>query len=358
VAARIESPSGVDALTEFVQFFDQVYQYRSARWPATLPLQLPVLSGESVFAKPRVIKPFVAREGGAIVARVAALIDCLYQDQWKEKLGHLVMFEAMPGTRDAVKQMMDAACEWLRTQGAPAARAGFGLFEFPFVIDDYETLPPDLIRQNPAYYHSLLKDAGFESEKGWVDYKIQVTPELVTRYESALEAARRGGFEIVPIKDAAPARRVHDFTSTWNEAFIKHWGSTPFDEDETALLFEFFGMTGALDTSVIAYRAGEPVGALLVSPETSEGAILKPGRKLSDAEKLNFLGIGVRESARGRGVNLAMAGYAYLELIRRGAKFLSYTLVLDDNWPSRRTAEKLGAKVCANYMVYRRNFSR
>ena len=40
-----------------------------------------------------------------------------------------------------------------------------------------------------------------------------------------------------------------------------------------------------------------------------------------------------------------------------GATHLSYTLVLDDNWPSRRTAEKLGAHVCANYMVYRRNFS-
>jgi hypothetical protein len=52
--------------------------------------------------------------------------------------------------------------------------------------------------------------------------------------------------------------------------------------------------------------------------------------------------------------NLAMAAYAYRELVRRGAK-LSNTLVLNDNWPSRRTAEKLGAFVCANYIVYRRN---
>jgi hypothetical protein len=31
---------------------------------------------------------------------------------------------------------------------------------------------------------------------------------------------------------------------------------------------------------------------------------------------------------------------------------------MDDNWPSRRTAEKLGASVCANYVVYRRPFGR
>jgi hypothetical protein len=93
-----------------------------------------------------------------------------------------------------------------------------------------------------------------------------------------------------------------------------------------------------------------------VTPANSDGAILKPGRKLADSEKLNFLGIGVLEEARGRGVNLGMASYSYLHLIRQGAKYLSYTLVLDDNWPSRRTAEKLGAKVCANYVTYRRNF--
>ena len=93
-------------------------------------------------------------------------------------------------------------------------------------------------------------------------------------------------------------------------------------------------------------------------PEISGIAALAPGHALAAAEKLNFLGIGVREAARGRGVNMAMAGHAYLELVRRGATYLSYTIVLDDNWPSRRTAAKLGAEVCASYVVYRRNFRR
>ena len=121
-------------------------------------------------------------------------------------------------------------------------------------------------------------------------------------------------------------------------------------------MLEGFKPAGAYDTSVIAYRNGAPVGMLFVVPEVTAAAIVRPGRILKDSEKLNILAIGVRESARGQGVNLAMAAYAYLELVRRGAKYLSYTLVLDDNWPSRRTAEKLGAAVCANYMVYRRNF--
>ncbi len=119
-------------------------------------------------------------------------------------------------------------------------------------------------------------------------------------------------------------------------------------------MFRGFASGSGLESTVIAYRGDEPVGVLNALRSSTERVSLALGRILSESEKLNWLGIGVHESARGRGVNLAMAAYVYLELIRQGAKFLSYTLVLDDNWPSRRTAEKLGAKVCASYVTYRR----
>ena len=356
MAVKIEVPQGNEALTEFVLFHDQVYEYRNARWPAPLELQLSTLAGDNPFAQGRIIRPFLARTGSKIIARAVAVMDEHYNRHWREHLGHIIMFEAMPDGHEATQLLMDAACAWLRERGAEAARAGFGLLEFPFVIDDYESLPPNLARQNPDYYHRLLKDAGFESEKGWVDYKIAVQPELVHAWNHALESARRHGYEIVPLKDVPDARRVTDFTDTWKDTFKTHWGFTPLNEDEISLLFEAFKPAGVFDTSVIAYHNGAPVGMLFVVPEVTTTAILKPGRVLQDSEKLNILAIGVRESARGQGVNLAMAAYAYLELVRRETKYLSYTLVLDDNWPSRRTGEKLGAFVCANYMVYRRNF--
>lgn len=358
MAIKIESPEGERALADFVFFYDRIYGYRAARWTAQVPLQLPVLTGLSAFCENRTVKAFLAIEGGEPVARAVAIVDERYIRHWKERIGHIVMFEAMPSARDAVKCMMDEACEWLRGQNLEAARAGFGLLEFPFVIDDYESLPARTSRQNPAYYHNQLKDAGFETEKGWVEYKIEVTPQLVARYQSALEAIRRVGFSVVPLKDVDSARRARDFTSTWNDAFKAHWGVTPFTEKEIVALLEFFASSGGLGTSAIAYCGENPVGVLMATPESTAAAIVSPGHVIGDSQRLNFLGIGVRESARGCGVNLAMASHAYLELIRRGARYLSYTLVLDENWPSRRTAEKLGAKVCANYVVYRRDFRR
>src|SRR5204863_479946 len=82
--------------------------------------------GDSPFAAGRTFRPLVAREGGDIVARGVALVDQRYLDRWDDGVGHLVMFEALPGARDATKQLVDTACDWLREQGMTAARAGFG----------------------------------------------------------------------------------------------------------------------------------------------------------------------------------------------------------------------------------------
>jgi hypothetical protein len=354
MAIRIESPEGEDALTEFLLFQDQVYQYRSARWSAEPPFLLPVLRGESPFSRERTIKPFIAREGEGIVARCLALVDHQYNRHWNERLGHVCWFEAVPDTRDAVRSLMNAACEWLRIQGAEAARDGYsGLFDWPYVIDDYELLPTSGVRFNPPYYHALLKDARFETEKGWVNYKIKVSPELVARWESAAEAGRRAGFEIVHVKDLPASRWIPEFTATFNDAFKRQWGAPPLSEGEVEA---FVGSPDWIDHSLLAYRNGQPAGTLVVQKDLSAEASLSPGRQLADAEKLNWLGIGVVESSRGKGLNLAMAASAYLELVSRGSTYLSYTMVRDDNWPSRRTAEKLGATVCSNHVVYRRNF--
>ncbi len=358
MAVSIDTPTGTDALSEFVRFYDEVYAARAIRWPALVPFQLSVLRNQSPFAQGRSMRPFVARAGGAVVARALAVVDHRYIAHWNEPLGHINMFEALPDTRDAVRLLLDHACEWLAEHGLTAARAGFGMLEFPFVIDDYDSLPPSILRQNPPYYHALLKDAGFESERGAVDYKIAATSELASRWESALAAARRAGYDIVPLKDVPESERASQFARLWNEAFKAHWGNSPFVEAELELLLGRFASPGMIDLTLFAYRGTEAVGVLWVSPEATASALRKPGRTVQPAEKLNFLGIGVHESARGRGVNVAMASYAFLELLRRGATHLSYTLVLDDNWPSRRTAEKLGASVCANYLAYRRDLRR
>src|SRR5262249_54221852 len=69
---RIEIPTGRESLTEFVSFHDQVYGDRSAHWPVAIDLELPILLGDSPFNAGRRMRPFVASDQGAIVARALA----------------------------------------------------------------------------------------------------------------------------------------------------------------------------------------------------------------------------------------------------------------------------------------------
>ena len=151
-------------------------------------------------------------------------------------------------------------------------------------------------------------------------------------------------------------RRLREFTELWADTFKAHWGFVAFTEAELGCLFDEWEPAGLLDTSVLAYDGDDPVGMCIVVADDPAHAVLAPGRAVEDSERLNLLAIGVRERARGRGVNYAIAARSFLALVERGAKWVSYTLVLDHNWPSRRTGEGLGASLCANYLTYRRKF--
>lgn len=354
----IDQISGEEGLHEFCLFADEVNASRAVYWPAIPEMQLPLLKGEGPEAQGRRALPLVARSEGRIVARATAVVDQRYIDHWSEQLGHVVMFEALPDTTEAVRALLNEACGWLRAQGMQAVRTGFGAsFEMPYLLDAYDALPPISTRQNPPYYHSLLKEARFEAEKGWVDYKIEVTPERLELWQQMVKAAETAGFRVATFSELGDDPPITHFSSVWEDAFSRHWGMSPQSEEEWGELFGFLGPIGASDVSVLAYAGDEPVGAVLGIPDLSMMATRAGGRELRADERLNLLGIGVRESARGRGVNLAMAARCYLELAKRGNDFVSYTLVLDDNWPSRRTAEKLGGRVCANYLVYRRSLA-
>jgi GNAT superfamily N-acetyltransferase len=270
------------------------------------------------------------------------------------------MFEALPSSREASRLLIDKACEWFRDQGLVAVRAGFGPFEPGFIIDDYATFLPRMTRHNPPYYHSVLKYAGFDTEKGAGEYIIKVSEELVARYRGYLQSAQRTGYDIIPLHEMRASQWVANFTSTWNDAYRSHWGLAPLTESEFATLFNQPGDTTTLELSAIAYRDGHAVGVGLVRKDRSVRGTGKWRfriRQQSELEQLNSFAVGVCPSDRGRGVGLALASHAYLQLISRGAKYLSFGLVVDDNWPSRRVAEKLGSYTCVNYLTYRKTLS-
>ena len=156
--------------------------------PPDIRNEVDLLAGRTLTAPYLDLQPFCAWSNGTLVARVSAVINRRYISHWGQRLGQLIHFEAAAGEDDAVGAMLTRAMEWLARGAMESVRSGFAAFlDYPYAIDNYGRLPSFLLRGNPEYYHRYLKDAGFETEKGQIDYTAALTPETQTRYARMVE---------------------------------------------------------------------------------------------------------------------------------------------------------------------------
>ncbi|MGH7934219.1 MAG: hypothetical protein ACREQN_13805 [Candidatus Binataceae bacterium] len=358
---RVYQPGTREAFEQFARLPFQVYGDREAWWPPDIQNEVDLLSGRALITAYLDLSPFCAWRGDKLVARVSAVVNHRYNEHWNEKVGQLIHFEAMAGEEDAVAAMLDEALNWLARRGMKAARSGFAAFlDYPYAIDNYDALPSFLLRGNPDFYHRYFKNARFATEKGQTDYTAPLTPEILERYRQMIEAARQAGVTVKSWREYGFLASIDVWTEVTNAAFARHWGWNPITRQEVRPMLMPLGGTPVADLSMVAIVGGQPSGAVFSVPDLSGSlAHVKSGVKLSPERgggtRGALINIAVIEQARSRGIARAMAARSFLTMAQNAMKYAGYTLVLDDNWPSRRTAESLGARVTGNFVTYRRD---
>ena len=366
---HVKKLSTPEDFERYVDFAQEVYRDNPYWVPTDKHHLIKLLSGNAGFGPDSETQAFAVEDEGRTLATIAAMKDDAYYRHWNEKLGQLLFFEALPDQDEAVEALIGEACEWLGERGCTAARLTMlpGA-QMPLTIDAYDAVPTCFHTYNPAYYHSYIKNCGFMTEQGVVQYQVHFTPELEQRYREMVQRAQDSGV-VVRSWDFDRLEEEGDaFAALGNETFSAHWGFMPLPdavmrgftvEFKDFLIPEFMGF---------AEVDGERVGFVYSAPDLNQALHLMRGKnveenfpefqqRFDEIDHGVLLIIGVKREFRGRGINLALAAHSYLGMIGRGYKTASYTVVLDDNWPSRRTAEKLGARVTRNFNVYRKEIS-
>ena len=356
--------STTEELRRYAGFGQEVYRHNPHWVPPDSHHLTTLLAGQGAFDSE--IQPFWVEEGNRVLATVAAIRDETYNRHWNEQMGHLLFFEALPDQDKAVEALMRAACDWLRTRGCNAARLSMlpGM-QLPLTIDAYDAVPTCFHTFNPPYYHSYVKNAGFITEQGVVQYQINFTSDLANRYREMVERATRSGVSLRSWDFDRLEEETETFTNLCNETFRAHWGFMPLPSAVMrGLTVELKDLLVA-DFTAFAEVDGDTAGFVYSLPDLNQAFHGMRGKDIHEnfpefqqrLEKIDhgvLLIIGVKQDYRGRGINLALAAKSYLAMIDRGYRTGSYTVVLDDNWRSRRTAEKLGARVTRNFNVYRK----
>lgn len=367
---RVSSLSSKEDLQRYVDFGQEVYRDIPQWVPPDAHHLISLLEGEGGFGPDTKIQPLLVEADDHILATVTAVTNESYNERWNERLGHLVFFEALPDQNEAVQTLLRAAEDWFRARDCKAMRLSLlpGM-QLAHTIDAYDKVPTVFHTYNPSYYHSYIKNAGFRTECGVVQYQVSFTPELVESYQNMVKRAENSGVSLRKWDFDRMEAENEIFSKLFNETFADHFGFMELPADVMS------GLTVGLkdfliaDFTLFAEADGAPVGFVYSLPDLNQVFHKMKGKlieeHLDEFQQLYqtidhgvLLIIGVKSSQRGRGVNLALAARSYLAMIERGYKTASYTVVMDDNWPSRRTAEKLGARVTRNFNVYRKDFAK
>jgi ribosomal protein S18 acetylase RimI-like enzyme len=352
-------------LERFVDFAKEVYRDNPYWVPTDKHHLIRLLSGNAGFGPGHEIQAFTVEDGHRILARVAALRDEAYYLHWNENVGHVMFFEALPDQFEAVDAVMNAACEWVRERRCTAARLSFlAGVQLPLTIDAYDVVPTCFNSYNPPHYHSYIKNCDFITEQGVVEYETRFTPELEQRYREIVQQARDSGvvvrsWDLERLEEEGAA-----FGALANETFSEHWGFMPLTDAVMRSFYVDFRDFLIPEFLSFAEVDGERVGFVYALSDLNRA--LHPMRdkvleenfpefqqRFQEIDRGVLLIIGVKKEFRGRGINLAVGAQSFLGMMSRGIKTASYT-VMDDNWPSRRTTEKLGGRVARNFVVYRR----
>lgn len=268
-------------------------------------------------------------------ARVMGLVDRVSNEHRNERVGHLLLFEALPDCYRSAQVLFWEALAWLQAKGCETARLGFrSTIDMPLVLDAYDRAPTFLHRGNPPYYHALAKHAGLFPGHGFIEYHLKFDEYWQGRYEATVDGARRRDIVVAPAHDAAR------FTALLNECYTEHWGMPYYLPEEIDIWVRDVGQGTPADFLLFAEVNGELAGATLGCPDFNN-----PGRGI-------LFEICVRKPFRGLGVNYALGAQLFLAMMREGYTEASYTLVLDTNRASRRTVENFGGVPARNFVVY------
>ncbi len=364
---HVRSLSTPEEFRRYADFAQEVYRSYPHWVPSDVHHLIDLLAGQKEAGPHWQVQPFLVEREDRILATLTAVVDDLYNSHWNERMGHLLFFEALPDADAAVSALFRAACDWLSARGCRAARASFlHGWQLPWTIDAYDVVPTVFHTYNPPYYHSYAKNAGFRTEQGMVQYEIAFTPALATRYREMVGGATASGVVLRPWRFDRLDEDAALFGQLLNETFAGHWGSPPFTMPQMHGMTE--GLKDLLIPDFLAFAEVDaaPVGFVFALPDLNQAlhrargtpANAGPAAPAFDAIDRGVLQIvGVQERYRGRGINLALAARSYLAMIDRRYTSASYTIVLDDNWPSRRTAERLGGRVTRNFIMYRRELA-
>ncbi len=368
----------VTGRTDLNQFIDLPYRLfkRDPHWVPPLRMDVRKLLDRTAnpFFEHAEAEYFLARRGGEVVGRIAAISNRLHNDVHADRVGFFGFFESVYD-QDVADALFAEAAAWLTSRGHDVMRgpASFSVNdECGLLVDGFDTPPTLMMPHGPPYYVRLVEGARFSKAKDLLVYR----GGWETAWIPEPERLRRGT-EIIRKRQGVTLRsfRMDDFTREvekikrlYNQAWEKNWGFVPMTDRELDHLAEQFKPVAVPDLIPFAEKDGEVIGFGLCLPDLNyifqrhRSGRLTPALladlllslKLKRVPRLRILLLGVTPEWRGKGVDAMLYNWIWTRAREHGFSWGEAGWILEDNPAMNASLEKMEFSVYKTYRLYDR----
>ena len=355
-----------DLLT-FVRFPWEIYRGDPNWVPPLIKDQVFKLGPSHPFRLHSEMVLFLARNGGRVVGRAAAIIDHHFVDYHGEKTGFFGFFESVQDTQ-VPDLLFSGVREWLRQKGMERMVGPMNPStndECALLVDGFGEPPRLMMPYNPPYYPSLLEKTGLSKVIDlytyWLEARSFQQERLARLTERLLRKEPELRIRAIDLNRFPEELRV--VREIYNDAWSKNWGFVPITEaeiEQTAkelkplvvpelVLFAYWG------DDPVAFSVGLPDYNLVLKRLNGKVGLLGGLKFLYYSKKINTLRVlllGVKRDFQKRGIE----GLLYFETFKNGLKKgyhqAECSWILENNLLMQHGLEAMGAKRRKTYRIY------
>ena len=291
-------------------------------------------------------KFWIAKKGGKLVGRIAAIINRLYNEKTGQEYGRISKVEFVDD-QEVVDALFGVALNWLKSKAMKKVHGPLGFTNLDtqgLLIEGFDHLPSIASVYHLPYYQKHFERLGFEKENDWVEFRLTLTDKPVNKAVRGSSLIRkRFGYDVVRFETKA---EMQEYAPTIFKILNEAFQNLPYVNKFNNKMIELYSKKyfKVLDprfvrvvkkeNEIVGFVVGLP--SMSVAMQKAKGKLFPFGlfhllKAMKNPKEIDLLLTGVLEEHQNNGVAVILFAELQSEMLKSDIKIMETTGIFETN---------------------------